>query len=374
MLPISPTAREMLAGPHEAYTRVEVWRGGAQLLSDLPFSTGNVRATLQSRVTRNLDMTLAPEWFPETPTDLLAPFGSELRVWRGVSPGGVTNHPSFVWPVFRGPITKVSVDTDGACSLNGVDLAGEVAGTAFEQPFGIGADTPLHATFRSVVSEAYEAAEFGTFDVSDRGMPALGWDEDRGKALDDMAAGAGAFWYALADGRFVLRAVPWVYSDEVVDLTIDSSLPIFRRASIAYDRSNVFNQVVVRSERTDGSAPSRYVARDTDPASPVVYGGAYGRKTLHSDAQSAYGAGGLQIVGETLLQRSKALAQSWSATIVPYPPLELGDLIQFDVELGRDGRRRRSKQVVSGFTMPLNAQGDMSLELRSLMPRGEAIV
>ena len=374
MLPTTQTARDMLAGPHEVYTRCEVWRQGTRLLADLPVVSGNVRATLQSRVTRSLDLTVGPEWFPEEPTDLLAPFGSELRIWRGVSPGGVTNHPSFVWPVFRGRITKTSMRTAGAVTVAAVDRGGEVSRSPFEAPFSIVAGAPLHATFESVVSEAVPDATFGTYDVSDRGMPALAWDEDRGKALDDMAAGAGAFWYALADGSYVLRAVPWVYSDGVADLTIDRSLPIFRDAEIGWDAENVFNQVVVRSERTDGGAPGRYVARVSDPASPIAYDGAYGRKTLHSDAQSAYGAAGLQIVGETLLQRSQALAQSWSATIAPYPPLELGDLIQFDVEMGKDDRRRRSKQVVAGFSMPLTGKGDMSLDLRALMPRGEAIL
>lgn len=374
MLPVSRTALEMLAGPHEVYTRAEVWRGGVLLIPDLPIIAGSVRATLQSRVTRSLDLTTSPEYMAEEPTDPLAPFGSELRVWRGVSPGGVTNHPSYVWPVFRGKITKSGRRSGEAVSVNAVDRAGTISRTPFEAPFGVSAGSQLHATFRSVVSETLDDATFGTFDVADRSLPALAWDEDRGKALDDMAAGAGAFWYALADGSFVLRAVPWVYSDGVVDLTVDPSLPIFRDADFSWDSESVYNQVIVRSERTDGAAPQRYVARVSDPASPIVYDGPYGRVTLHSDAQSAYGAGGLQIVGDTLLQRSQALGQKWSATLAPFPPLELGDLLQMDVEVGKDDRRRRSKQVVAGFSLPLTGQGDMSLDLRSLLPPGEAIV
>jgi len=373
MLPVSQVAARALAGPHEVYTRVEVWRSGERVVGDLPIIGGSVRATLQSRVTRNLDLTVPPAFFPESPTDALAPFGSEIRAWRGVSIGGATNHPSLVWPVFRGPITACEEDTLGAVSVTAIDRAGDVAGAAFEFPFSVSAGARLHATAKSVISEALEDAEFDAFTLDDRALPELAWDEDRGKALDDMASGAGGFWYALADGTFTLRPVPWVYSDGEIDLTIDSATPIFRSARIGYRRDGVYNTIVVRSERTDGSAPERYVARDTDPTSPIVYGGPFGRKVLHADAQSAYGGGGLQIVGETLLQRSKALAQSWSATIVPYPPLELGDLIQMDIE-GRDGRRRRSRQVVAGFTLPLTGSGDMSLDLRSLMPKGEAIV
>jgi hypothetical protein len=373
MLPVAPIAARALAGPHEVYTRLEVWRGGVQLLSDLPILGGSVRASLQSRVTRSLDLSVDPAYFPEALTDPLAPFGSEIRAWRGVSIGGATHHPSLVWPVFRGPITSVAMDTLGPCSVAAVDRAGDVSDAQFEFPFGVPAGARLHSTVKSVITEAVADAEFDAFTLADRALPSLTWDEDRGKALDDMASGAGGFWYALADGTFTLRPVPWVYSGGLPDLTIDPGNPIFRSASLRYSREGVVNTVVVRSERTDGSAPERYVARITDPASPLVYAGPFGRRVMHADAQSAYGGGGLQIVGDTLLQRSQAVAQSWSATITAYPPLELGDLIQFDIA-DRSGRRRRSKQVVSGFSMPLTADGDMSLQLRALTPKGEAVL
>lgn len=373
MLPVTRTALEALLRPHEMYTRLEVWRGGVKLLTGLPYLAGDVRATLQSRVTRTLDLTLDPSWFPESPTDLLSPFGSEIRAWRGVSVGGVTNHPGMVWPVFRGPIDEVVMDTAGSCSLKAVDRAGDVVGSELERPLSVSAGSRLHASVRSAISEALDDAEFDAFTLEDRELPSLAWATDRGKALDDMAGGAGGFWYAMADGTFTLRPVPWVYGSGVVDLTINSAAPLFRYAQIKYSRQGVVNTVVVNAERTDGSAPERYVARDTDPASPLRYGGPFGRRVMHASPNASFGAGAPQMVGDTLLQRSKAVAQSWSATIASFPPLELGDLIQFDVA-SHNGGRRRSKQVVSGFTMPLTASGDMSLELRSLMPKGEAVV
>lgn len=373
MLSVAPLALEALRGPHKVYTRVEVWLGGVRQLESLPFISGSVRATLQSRVTRTLNLELAPEWFPDSPSDVLAPFGTEIRAYRGVSIGGNTTHPSYVWPVFRGPAGSVRWTTGGTCAVTCVDRAGDVATAQFLAPVGVSAGDRLHARVREFISEALDDAEFADFTLVDRVLPTLAWDEDRGRALDDLAATAGGFWYALADGRFTLTPVPWVYSDGVVDLSVGPDYPILRSASIEYSREGVYNMIVARSERTDGSAPDRYVTRVQDQASPIRFGGPYGRRVLHHNVQGTNNGAALQLVGETLKQRSQALAETWSASIVPFPPLELGDLLQLDV-LGPRGRRRRSKQVVAGFSLPLEGDGEMSLDLRALVPPGEAVV
>lgn len=373
MLPISALAMEALAGPHPVYTRVDVWRGGGQLLSGLPIIDGSVRATLQSRVTRTLDLTVPPQFFPETASGMLAPFGTEIRAWRGVGIGGVTNHPSYIWPVFRGPISKARWTTGGGLAISAVDRAGDVSTASFLAPISTAAGDTLHRKVRELISEAAEDAEFDSFTLPDRSLPDLAWDEDRGKALDDLAGAGGGFWYALADGRFALRPVPWVYSSGVVDLNLGPDTPLLRSASIEFSREDVYNMIVARAERTDGSAPMRYETRVTDPASPIRFAGPYGRRVLHHSVQGAGSAAPLQLVAETLRQRSQALAETWSATITPFPPLELGDLLYLDVE-GPTGKRRRSHQVVAGFNLPLVGDGDMSLDLRALMPRGEAVL
>lgn len=374
MLTVSALAMQALLGPHTVYTRAELWREGVRLIESLPINSGSVRATLQSRVTRTLSgFTVPAQYFPRTASDPLTPFGSELRIFRGVSLGGITTHPSYVWPVFRGPITDVGWQTGSGVSVSAVDRAGDVADSAFLTPVSVAQGDLLHARVREFISEADEGAVFDTFTLQDRVLPTLTWDEDRGRALDDLAGAAGGFWYALADGRYTLRPVPWVYSDGVVDLTIGPDSPILRSAGISFSRENVYNVVVARAERTDGSAPARYVAYVSDPGSPIRFNGPFGRRPVHHSVQASGNAAGLQLVAETLRQRSQALAETWSATIVPFPPLELGDLLYLDVE-GPDGLRRRGKQVVAGFNLPLTADGDMSLDLRALMPRGEAVL
>jgi hypothetical protein len=373
MLPVAALAMEALRRPHAVYTRVEAWRGGVQLLDNLPIIDGSVRGTLQSRVTRELNLTVPPRYFPASASAMLAPFGTELRVWRGVGLGGVTYHPSYVWPVFRGPINTAKWSTGGAFAINAIDRAGDVATSDFLAPLSATEGDSLHQKVRELISEAADDAEFDTFTLPDRALPMLSWDENRGRALDDLAGAAGGFWYALADGTFTLRPVPWVYSTGVPVLTLDPDNPILRDASIEFSREDVYNMIVARAERTDGSPPARYVTRVTDTTSPIRFAGPFGRRPLHYPVQGAANSAGLQLVAETLKQRSQALAETWSAKITPFPALELGDLLYLDV-LGPDDKRRRSKQVVAGFALPLTGDGDMDLTLRALMPRGEAVL
>lgn len=373
MLAVAAEALTAFTRPHQVYTRVEVWRAGVRLLSNLPINGGNVRATLQSRTTRTLTIDVPPEYFPESAADLLAPFGTEIRAFRGVAIGGNTMHPSYVWPVFRGPIDKTTWSSRGIVNVSCTDRAGEVANASFEQPITVTRGEMLHAKIRQFISEGIDGAEFDAFTIEDRPLPTLAYDEDRGRALDELAGGSGAHWYALADGRFTLRPVPWVYSTGVPVATLGPAFAIVREVDITFSRDNVHNMFVVRAERSDGSPPSRYVTKVTDPASPIRYGGPFGRRVLHYSAPSAINSAALQPVGETLKQRSQALAETWSATIVPFPPLELGDLLAFDVPGPDANTRRRAKQVVAGFTLPLTGDQDMSLDLRALMPTGEAV-
>lgn len=373
MLPVSALAMAALRAPHKVYTRAEVWLGGVRMIDNLPIISGSVRASLQSRTTRTLDLVVPPRYFPRTASDTLTPFGAEMRVWRGVDIGGITTHPEYVWPVFRGPISDVAWATGGGCSVKADDRAGDVASSSFLTPVSVTRGDLLHARYREFVSEAAPDAEFDTFTLQDRVLPTLTWDEDRGQALDDLAGSAGGFWYALADGRFTLRPVPWVYSDGVVDLELGPDNPVLRSASISFSREGVYNMIVARAERTDGSSPSRYVTYVTEPTSPIRFGGPYGRRPYHHSVQGAGSAAGVQLVAETLRQRSQALAETWAASIVPFPALELGDLLHLDV-MGPDDLRRRSHQVVAGFDLPLVGDGDMRLDLRALMPQGEAVL
>ena len=72
--------RNALATSHEPYFRVEVWRGDERLIDDLVYLSGQLRATLASRVSRTLNLSVYETMYPFSSDDVLAPFGNYVRL------------------------------------------------------------------------------------------------------------------------------------------------------------------------------------------------------------------------------------------------------------------------------------------------------
>lgn len=384
--PQNPQYRSALAAPHAAYSRVEVWRGGVkveELNATDPtvtrgapvFLGGSIRATLESRVARTLTMTV-PEWlYPYRSTDLLNPYGTQLRCFRGLRYGSGTVDE---FPTFVGPIISVKPDGRGTATVNASDLAGEVISADFPGPAVAQVGTAVVSEFKRLVSDALPSATYGAFSAIGTLVPELSYDSDRGAALDGLAAAAGAFWYPLADGRFVMRFIPWTVplaqqplpmasGDEATGLgyawggTIVSAFPNRTREGIA-------NQVTVTSERADGGVPFWATVADTDTASPTYINGPFGVKSRTVRISQAPNQGSAYAAAQAILARSKARTESWSITCIPDGSLELGDALRLFYR-GHD-----VTQLIAGFTMPLEPSGTMSVDCRDLISNSTGVV
>lgn len=348
-----------LTGSHRAYVRVDVRSGaGVLLYEDLPFVTGNVQATLTSRVARRLSLQVDESWYPVSVTNLLGPFGNELWAYRGIEYGDGFR---VSYPVFRGRINSVDLADSGQVSVNAVDRAGDIGDADFEAPH-VAVPGLVTDEFRRLVVEVFPSAEFSLPDPIGEQTPVLIWESDRAQACDDLANTAGAFWYPLADGVFTMRRVPWTQDYAPLYTLRDDDGGTVLRSQASRTRDNVFNSVTVIAERTDGSAPVRYTARDTDPSSPTYYLGPYGVKARQVSVQTAAGVGQARIAAETLLRRARALTETWRLEIIPDGSIELGDTVTVSC------RGRTAVQVVAGFSLPLTAQGTMSVDLRAQTP------
>lgn len=357
---LDPTYRAVLAGPHTPVFRVEVWDGlGNLLLDDLPFAGGSVTASLTNRVTRNLNLTLDEDWYPWEDDDLLAPYGNELRAYRGVEYG---NGVQVMFPVFRGKIQSTDLASGGTVEIDAADRAQEAEDAEFLRPYNSGKGISLEQQFRELIADGVPNAEFGVSDDFWQSMPALTWEADRGGALDEVGKTGGAFWYALPDGRYVLRRVPWtVRGTPSVTLT-DRDGGLILEALPRKTRENVFNSVTAVSERTDGSEPAYASAEDITPSSPTYVGGKFGRKHRMLRAQGALNQPAALGAALSYVRRSTALAQTWSWSQVPDAAMELGEVVGLEVR-GRSG----IIQAVASFQMPLAVGGQMTVSARSLI-------
>lgn len=366
--------RDALAAGQRHYVQVEVWSGlGVKLGTLIPeqyvgtdddgglvFFSGQVSATLNSRVTRNLQLTVPFDLYPEQPTDLLAPFGNELRVFRGLLLGDGSK--KYTWPVFRGRIRDVEQSSSsGQVTVTCADRAADVVDAQFVNPQNSQTANTIYTEFIRLVRDVVVDAEFGVSDSFNTRVKALTWELDRAAAIDEMATSGGGLWYALADGKFVMRVVPWTQKKDPVLTMTDAQGGTIVGWTRSRSRESIYNVVTVSGERLSGDAPVYATAQDSVPTSPTYVNGSFGIRSMLKRLQTAATIGGAQGAAYTLLANAIAPVETWQINVVPDAALELGDVLTIDI-----GGTQRT-QVVSGLTMPLDLRGDMMVSTRSLV-------
>lgn len=359
MLTSTQQYKDALPYPHRRVTRVQVYQGGV-LVGDSDTNPllnpvdGAVSASLTSRVTRTLDMTVRPELFPAAPTDLMSPYASVLRISSGI---GYPDGSREIFPIFTGRVVDVDRTGDGGVQITGEDLAADVIGFEFEQPQASLAGSPIPLEIRRLILQALPSATFGTDDVPSGEVPVLIWDTDRGKALDELAEAVTGRWYALGDGSFVTRRYPYTTGTPVASL-VDESGGLVVTASRSVTRAGTANSITVVSERMDGTDPVRVTVRDNDPASPTQFGGLYGRVSKVINVQTPLTQADAQQLAIEQLAAHTALVEQWSLSLVPDHTLEPGDTI--DVSY----RQVSSTQVLDRLVYPLGLS-QMSAQTRA---------
>lgn len=363
--------REALAAPHEAYARVEVWRSGI-LVDELvwvdrsaPYDTsvpvffdGSIRATLASRVTRQLSLTVPAYLYPWKTTDLLNPYGTELRVFKGIRYG---NNSPDEFAAFVGTVEQVKPARLGTVQIDAADTALRVAGAGFQSPMASQTGSTLIDEFERLVLDAYPGATFGTHSAITTAVPQLTYDSDRGSALDSLAKAASANWYTLSDGRFVLRVLPWTEPVAVTPVPLaDGDGGVLINAYPVRSTTGIYNQVTVLSDRPDGGAAIFATASDTDPTSPTFIDGPFGVRSVQARTTGAQNQGQLTALAAALLVRAKTLTESWQVETIPDASIELGDALDISFQ------GHRAVQFVAGFSMPLNPGGSMQIDCRDL--------
>lgn len=356
--------RDILATNPRTKHRVEVWRSGVRVdtygADGVPILGGSISATLNSRVTRQASIQVSDDLFSSDPGALLAPYGNELRIYAGVDGVG---GPDYMWQVFRGKIQKATLTN--TVSVPASDRAEELVSNYFLSPQNSDNGIGVYDEFQILVSDGVPDATFGVSDPFYEMVPKLTWESDRAAALDELANGSRAFWYALANGDFVMRRVPWSFISAPVVTFSDGEGGTITQASIELSREGVYNMVNVVGERSDGTVPVYSLATDQNPASPTYVDGPFGRKGLVIKSQAITTPAQAAEVAEDTLLRRRALTQAWSTSMVRDTSLELGDAALLQA------RGQQSTQVVASFSYQLGGSAEMNVSWRAQTPGSE---
>lgn len=347
MLPSSATYKAAIHAPHKLAFEVDLYAGpgGALLENNVPIFGGSISANLTHRVTRTGDFTLGPEFWPTSATDPLTPYQTVANIRAGIEYGDGSRE---VFDVITGRVGDLSRNADGSVSARVDDLAADVLAFQFEQPRNSENVTVLQQ-IRRLIQEALPSATFGTDQVDNPGAmtPKLTWDEDRGKALDDLAETLGGRWYALGNGEFVVRAYPYDVGT-VVQTIADGPSGLLKNGTPSITRDGAANSVTVVVERFDGGTPFRVNARDNTPGSPTLFGGPFGQVSLIIKVQTPLTEGEATVYARTQLNAATALSSQWRADMVPDYTLEPGDTVRLI------SRGVNEVQLIDSITYPLS--------------------
>lgn len=356
MLTASTAYRLALPLSHKRVSRFTARTPDGILLADhIPIGGGQVTAQLSSRVTRTATFTAADEWFPVSEADPLSPAQAIVTIEAGiVYPTGEEE----LFPVFTGRVYSAVRGSDGEITFRADDLAADVIAADFETPENSQPGNSCVAEIHRLVLDGYEWAVFGTDDVTDARVPKLSWDDDRGKACDDLATVVEGRWYALGDGSFVVRRYAYPDASPVISLA-DGTGGTLTAARTTVTADGVYNSVVVTAERLDGDNPITVIERDENALSPYRYGGPFGKRVKKVRMQSAAAVSEAQAVAVSQLSASGALARQWALGCVPDMTLEPGDVIAVE------WRGVRDVQIIDSLVYPLSPQDAMTVQGRS---------
>ncbi|HTI26192.1 MAG TPA: DUF5047 domain-containing protein [Kutzneria sp.] len=356
----TPDWLDALTRSHQLYTHVEVWFAGAKA-ADLDIQSGSVQVTARNRVRRTATFVVAEEMWPRSATDLLAPFGAEIRAWRGIrdAAGAMVGQPA---PVFAGRVESVSRQRlSGAVEVVCSDRFAAINDFQFETPRTPDTRALLTSVIRQFVFEAGVPASF--VDMTGRlwTVPAsIMWQYDRGQAIDDLATALGAEVYITADGQqCVVRPIPTLDDPPVWTLRADTDDAVIVSDAQGRSRTDVANKIIVDVERA-GDTPLLVTVVDVDPASPTRWGGPYGKVVRHLSNALVTDAAQAVVAGQARLSRVIGITRTREIQCVPNPALEAGDVIQVETSEGTE------KHLVDAFTLPLDVGTPMQIQTRSV--------
>lgn len=365
MRPVTSAFLDALTSSHQIATLVEVLRDG-EVITTLPVTAGSVTLDATAASRGRVDLTAVDDGtsglVPTTSDSTLAPYGNEMRVYRGVTyPDGTSELVSL--GIFR--IDSVDVNDTGdqlELRLAGLDRSARVIDARFEEASQINSGTSLTTAIGDQLTAA-GITDVLTADTVAHTTPLVILEAggDRWQTIQQLATAAGMSVYFDGDGLPVARVIPTASDNPVATLT-EGQGGVLLQAGRRWSREGAFNRVIATGEKTGDTAPPRGVATDDNALSPTYYYGRFGKvprfyssPLLTTSDQCADAAAGI-------LARELGTTQQITFGALVNPALEPGDV----VTVTRERTGINEAHVIDSLTIPLQADQSMSGRTRAV--------
>lgn len=349
-----------LTKSHGRYTRMELWFDG-DLVMEVPVESGSVSVNSQNRIRRITTVDIPESFWPSSLDSSLMPYGGQLRIWQGIT--ALDRLVDDEVPIFTGRVETIKRDRrSGKMTVTGSDLFADVNDTQFENPRVPTATASAVGNIQLLVAEVFPSAGW----IVDSDVPPYGvtqgimWDTDRGKAIDDLAAGLGCEVFVLPDASaWRIRNIPVIATDTEYVLTLkDGSGGTIVKDQQSYSRIDVANRIIVHVE-VPGNNPFSVTVTDDLPSSPTRFSGPYGQVVRHISNPLIATSAQAVVAGNAKLARSIGATRARTVDMVPNPALEGGDVMRVDTADGIE------LHIADQFNIPFEPGAVMSVQTRS---------
>jgi hypothetical protein len=288
-------------------------------------------------------------------------FGSYLHLRRGLR---YADGSTELVELGRLRIDAVAWQTIAAsASLELADRMAQVADTMIVYVYDPTGKTAQQA-IGELVTEAFWPTPITVRDTSTPG-PLLKdsvYHDDRATALQQLAAGVGVDCYFNALGELVLAPIPDPpASSSPYVWTIDAGdNGVMIDTDEGYDRADAINGVFITGIGAWDQSPFQVLFTDSDPASPTVWGGPYGKVAASLQLTSIIDFNGITAAAAAYFKKHGGLSRTLQITSAPNPALDAGDVMRIVYPDGSS-----ELVTVSGLRIPLDAAQPITVQTKS---------
>lgn len=303
---------------------------------------------------------------PSSIYDTLAPYGNEIRLYRGVVLDDGTEEyvPQGVFL-----ITNVEVEESSnglRIAVTGVDRSVKISRARWTNTYSITNGTNVADAIAALVADRYPDVQtsFSTTTAT-VGTTVLGTETDNDPWRDaiKLADSAGMELYFDGDGILVLRSVrdyDSIFSPDAVYRENSEAMILSIRRRITNEQS--YNGVVVTAEGTSTDTVFRVEVWDEDPSSPTYRYGNFGQVPLFYSSPLITTEAQATSAATALLAKKKGYVESVDWNQIVDPSLDAADVIAV---FNADTRLQRLL-VVDRLSIPMSASQPMTATARTV--------
>ncbi len=315
-------------------TVVDIYYNNILVASDLPVSSGTIRADRTADMRRTGSLALTDEsLIPSLQAGgILEPYGTEFKVKSGIVypngtsemiPLGVFVLDKTNWQESEGPLPSVELVDRSMIMIRAqigpsLGASGKVASAFLNQIFAY-FWPELTITYDPAINQAVRVPGGVTFDNGNH------WD-----IMNQMASLMGGEFYFNNDGNPVCSPFPdfdelTTVNDAVYHVAAGETMV---NAARSVSREDVYNSVyVVGQSSNSGPIPIGHVFNN-DPASPTYREGPFRKMGIRIENNLLTTATQCRVFAQNELLKYRRLARTLSVDTLTNPALQEGDIIQ----------------------------------------------